>query len=110
MHGLGELSRGVGLDEGGDDVALELLGVVEDVVVDAEHLGDAARVVDVRDRATARVRDAAPELQRGAHDLVTLLEQETGGDRRIDAATHRDQNFHRPSLPADGSYASLRSV
>jgi hypothetical protein len=71
-------------------VAFELLGVVEDVVVDAEHLGDATRVVDVRDRAASRVRDPAPELQRGTHDVVTLLDQETGGDRRIDAATHGD--------------------
>jgi len=57
-------------------------------VVDAEHLSDAARVVDVGDRATTRVRNAAPEFQGGAHDVVTLLDQETGGDRRIDAATH----------------------
>jgi len=80
----------VRLDEGRDDVALELFGVVEDVVIDAQHLRDATRVIHVGDRAAARVRDAAPELQRGAHDLVTLLDQETGGDRRIDPATHGD--------------------
>ena len=90
MHGLGDWPGGVGRDEGSDDVTVELVGVVEDVVVDAQHLGDPTRVVDVGDRTTARVRHAAPELQRGAHDLVALLEQETGGDRRIDAATHGD--------------------
>src|SRR5580692_12350869 len=105
---IGRATGGVGLDEGRDDVALELLGVVEDVVIDAEHLGDAACVVHVRDRATARVRYPTPELQRGAHDFVALLEQETGGDRRIDPATHGDQNFHRPSLPV-ASYRPLRS-
>ena len=90
MQGFGDWPRGVAGDEGRHHVALELLGVVEDVVIDAEHLGDAARVVDVGDRAAARVRHAAPEFQRGADDLVTLLEQQAGGDRRIDAATHRD--------------------
>ena len=63
MQGLGDWPARVAFDEGGDDVTLELLGVVEDVVIDAEHLGDATRVVDVGHRATARVRDAAPELQ-----------------------------------------------
>jgi len=41
------LPRRVSRDKGRHHVALELLGVVKDVVVDAEHLGDAARVVDV---------------------------------------------------------------
>jgi len=88
--GVRRLSRGVSVNEGRDDVAFELLGVVEHVVIDAKYLGHATRVVDVGDRTAARVRHAAPELQRGAHDLVTLLDQETRGDRRIDAATHGD--------------------
>jgi hypothetical protein len=78
---IGRATREVPLDEGSNDVALELLGIVEDVVVNAERLGDAARVLDVSDRAATRVRDAAPQLQGCAHDLVTLLQQQAGGRR-----------------------------
>lgn len=69
------------LDEGRDHVAFELLGVVEDVVVDTERLGDPPRVFDVSDRAAARVRGSAPELECGAHNLVALFEQEASGRR-----------------------------
>ena len=94
MQGLGDRPASVALDEGRHHVALELLGVVEDVVVDAEDLGHPARVVDVGDRAAARVRDPAPELQRRADDLVARFEQQRRGDRRVDAATHRYEDFH----------------
>jgi hypothetical protein len=100
----------VPLDERRHHVALELLGVVEDVVVDAEDLRDPPGVVDVADRATTRVRRAAPELQRGADDLVALFDQESRGHRRIDAATHRYEDFHRPSLPVEGVAMPRRGV
>src|ERR1019366_3394393 len=97
---VGRASRRVTGDEGRHDVTFELLGVVEDVMVDPEHLGDTARVVDVGDRTTARVRDATPELQRGANDLVPGVHEEPRRDRRVNAAAHRHQYFHDPSLPA----------
>ena len=45
--------KGMRLDVGRDDPLLELLGEVEDVVVDPEPRRDTARVVDVADRAAA---------------------------------------------------------
>ena len=70
----------VRLDVGGDDPLLELLGEVEDVVVDPEPGRDPAGVVDVTDRAAARVACSAPELQGGSDDVVALLEQQRRGD------------------------------
>jgi hypothetical protein len=67
-------SFNVGAHEWLDHVVVELLGVVKDVVIDAENLGDASCVVNVGDRTAARIRDAAPELQRGTNDVVTLFE------------------------------------
>ena len=69
--GVRTLPRGVAGDEGGDHVAIKLFGVVKDVVIDVEHLGHPSSVVDVRDRAAARVRGPAPELEGGAHHVVT---------------------------------------
>ena len=46
---IGRPSGGVPVDEGGDDSTFELLGVVKDVMVDAERLGHASRVIDVSD-------------------------------------------------------------
>ncbi|GIU88776.1 MAG: hypothetical protein KatS3mg009_3291 [Acidimicrobiia bacterium] len=54
--------------------AREVVGEVEHVVRDAELRGDAPRVLDVRDAAAARVALAAPQLERDAGDLVTLLD------------------------------------
>ena len=62
------------------------------MVVDAELLGDAAGVVDVADRAAARVAVAAPQLHRDPDDLAAGVEQEGGRDRRVDAAAHGDEH------------------
>ena len=70
MQGLGDWPAEMALDKGRDDVTLELFGVVEDVMIDAERLGDSSRVFDVRHRTATRVRDSAPEFQRGADYLV----------------------------------------
>lgn len=43
----------VGRHEGSHDVVVELLGVVEHVMVDAEHLGHASRVIHVGDRTAS---------------------------------------------------------
>ncbi len=58
--GIGRLSLEMTLDEGSDHVALELFGVVKDVVVNAQDLRHSTRVVDISDRTAARVRRAAP--------------------------------------------------
>jgi hypothetical protein len=90
----------VGSHERFDHVSVELVGVVKDVMIDAERLGDSSRVVDVGDRATPRIRHPAPEFERGAHDLVTLLEYETRRNRRVHSSTHGDQDLHGSILPA----------
>ena len=101
MHstqGFGRPPERVRLDVRRDDAELELLGEVEDVMVDPEPGRDPAGVVDVADRAAARVACPAPELHRGADDVVALLEQERGRDRGVDPARKPDQHSHRASL------------
>jgi hypothetical protein len=99
--GIGRLTRGVALDERCDDEPFELFGVIKDVMVDAENLSHAARIVNVANRTASRIRRPTPEFQGGAHHLVTLLDQEARRDRRVDATTHCNEDFHGPSLPAD---------
>ncbi len=81
--GDGRASGEILVDEGADDVALEAVLLVDDVVGDAEVLGDAAGVVDVIDGAAAALHllghaflagEAAlvPELQGEADELVAL--------------------------------------
>ncbi len=43
-----------------DDMRIEVVGEVEDEVIDVELLGNAPGVVDIRDRATTRIAVAAP--------------------------------------------------
>jgi hypothetical protein len=38
------------------------------------------------------------ELHRHADDVVTVIGHERRGDRRIDAARHRDDDAHQPAL------------
>jgi len=98
------LSGDVSAHEGFHHVAFELLGVVEYVVIDTEHLRHAPSVVDVSDRAAARVRDAAPQFQGGADDLVPLVDEQSGRHRRVNATAHRYKDFHRTSLPARSDF------
>jgi hypothetical protein len=72
--GVGRAAGRVRVDVGSDDVRVEVFGKIEDVVRDAELLRDAPRVLDVGDRATARITTAAPELHRRTDDLVALGE------------------------------------
>ena len=94
----GRVARDVRLD----DPRVELLGEVEDVVREVELRGDAARVLDVGHRAAAGVARAAPELQRHAGDVVALVAQHRGRDRRVDPAAHRDEHPHRPASLTPG--------
>ena len=75
----------------------ELVAVVEHVVRKIELRGDTAGVLDVTDAAAPGVGDATPEPQRDAGDVVTLLGEERGRDRRVDAAAHRDEHLHGTS-------------
>jgi len=96
----------VGAHEGLDHVMIELVGVVKDVVIDAELLSDSSRVVHVGNRTATRIRDPAPELERRTHDLVALLEQETRRNRRINSSTHGDQDLHCSILPVVGYFST----
>ena len=53
------------------------------MVVDAEPGGHPPGVLDVADRAAARVAGTAPQLHGGAHDVVALLDQQRGRDRGV---------------------------
>jgi hypothetical protein len=75
-------------------VAREVVAEVERVVVDAQLVGHPTGVVDVADRAAARVALAAPELEGDAHHLVALVAQQGGRHRRVDAARHHHQHPH----------------
>ncbi len=77
-----------------DDLAHEVVTEVEDGMIDAELLGDAARVVDVAHRAATAIAVAAPQLHRDADDLVPGFEEQRGRDRRVDAARHGDHHLH----------------
>ena len=74
------------------DLLVERVGEVEHVVRDAELRSDATRVLDIGDAAAARVARAAPELERHPGDVVTLVDQERGRDRRVDTPAHRNQH------------------
>jgi hypothetical protein len=53
--GIGRLASEVALNKGRNDVPLELFGVVKDVMVDPERLGNSSSIFDVGDRAATRV-------------------------------------------------------
>ena len=74
--------------------AVEVVGEVEHEVVDVELLGDAPGIVDVGDAAAPGVALAAPQPHRDADDVVAGAPEQRGGDRRVDAAAHRDHHLH----------------
>jgi hypothetical protein len=88
------------VDEGTDHILLEALLLVDDVIGDAEVLGDAAGVVDVIQRTAAAglrsVRDAVlagqaglvPELEREADDGVAGLGEHGRNRRGVDPSGH----------------------
>ena len=92
-------SAAVALAERRDHGALELLGHVEDVVGDGQRAGDPPGVVD-RLRPAAEAEPARrlgrrlprPYAHRHADRLVTGLDQQSGGDGRIDASAHPDDD------------------
>ena len=98
--GIGRPSPCVRLHVGRHHVPVELLGQVEDVVLDTKLLGYPPGVIDVGHRAASRVGGASPQLERGPHDVVPLLDQERGGHRGVHPARHRHQHAHPTSVPS----------
>ena len=88
----GSLASQVALDEGFDHLALEQLAPIESIVRDAQHVGDAPRVVHVLGCATAALHrtvvGVVPQVQRDAHHVEAGLHEPRRGDGRIDASTH----------------------
>ncbi len=92
-------------DVGLHDVTGEVVTEVEHQVLDVELLRDAPGIVDVADRATAGIALATPQLERHADDVVTVVAEQGGRHRRIDASGHGDQDLHdRPP----GAYSEKR--
>src|SRR5487761_2190944 len=67
-----------------DDVAVELLGEVEHVVLNPQVITDSARIGDILERAASRIAGTTPELHRRTDDLVTCLQLERGSYGGID--------------------------
>jgi hypothetical protein len=78
---------------------VELVGHIPDVERDPEHIGGAARVAGVLDRAAAaRTRPVrlrvAGQGQVHARHVVTSVDRSRGRNRRVDAARHGGQHLH----------------
>ena len=87
-------------DEVGDDGLLEPLGQVPHVVRDAQHVGRAAGVAGVLDRAApARAgAELVPRAGQGhvhADDVVPGVDRARRGDRGVDAAGQGGQDAHQ---------------
>ncbi len=93
MQGTGVSPARIALGEAVDDRVAEAVFVVENVVRDADALGDGARIVDVLPRAAGALamgrRAMVVELQRHADDVIALALEERRRHRRIHAARHR---------------------
>ena len=106
---IAELDRAVALDAGdrrlAGQIALgetvdhrfpEAVLVIEDVVRDAERLGDPARIVNVLARAAGTLamdrRPMVVELQRDPDDIVALLAEQACHHGGIYAAGHGDDD------------------
>ena len=98
----------------GDHITLEVLTEVEDMVFDAESVGDSSGVVDIGHSATPRVRWTTPQLHRDSDNLVTGLEQQRCRNRRVDTTRHGDHDrpaHHQPPRgpqPFDGRRDDLQ--
>ena len=91
-------ARGIFPDEVGDDRLFEPPLEVQDVVRDADDVRDTPRIVQVVEGTAAPEGMLAlpliVELHREADDLVSLLGQQSRGDRRVHAARHRNDDTH----------------
>jgi hypothetical protein len=66
---------GVRVDVRLHDVRVEVVGEVEDEVIDAELLRHSPRIVDIGDGTATGVAGASPQAHGQAHDLVARVEQ-----------------------------------
>ena len=96
---------GVLVDEVLDHVAVEPLGHVPHVERDADHVGGAARVAHVLERAAAagagavRARVGGQRQVHAGH-VMAGLGHARGGHRRVDAARHGGQ-YTKPHIRRD---------
>src|SRR5687767_9791386 len=79
-----------------DDLLLEIRGLIDEIVRDAEFVRDRPGVHD-RLRSTALVFGARntilrPKLQGDADDVVALLEQKARGSGGVDSSTQANDN------------------
>ena len=90
------LARDIARGKAVDDRLLEPALVIEDVVGNADPLGDCARVMDVLPGAAGALavgrRAMVVELQRHSDDVVALGLEQRRRDRGIDAARHGDHD------------------
>ena len=105
--GVGRAAARVLRDEVVDDVAGELILHVEDVVGDAQRIGDPARVHDAVQPAAGARRSRLLLVAEGLHgradELVALLGQQRGRHRGVDPSGHGHQDplgGHRQAAPA----------
>ena len=97
--GVRSLAAGIGRHEVVDHVLFEPVREIPDVEGDVEHVGDPAGVAGVFFRAAAP-RPGAQRPRRSrqrqvhADHVMAGIDHPGGGDRRVDAPAHRDQNPH----------------
>ena len=99
LQGIGVRPGGVLVYEVVDDGGLELAFEVEDVVGDADCRGDAARVVQVVERAAAseavgHALALVVQLHGEPDHVVAGVGQPRGGNRRVHAPGHRNNYAH----------------
>ena len=93
MQGIGRFAAAIGLGKILDYFLLKSAFVIEDVMRDAEPLGDARGVMDILTGAAGALapqrRAMVVKLQGDADHLEPALDQQRGSDRRVDPARHR---------------------
>ena len=120
--GIGRAPLQICLCEGVDDRRPKVVFEIQDVIGNAQPVGDPAGVLDRVQRTAAVVlvevlerHLLGPELEGDAEDVMALLTHQGRGDRRVDAAAHRDGDFHGCSslstpMPRLRQYSSARST
>ena len=91
--GIGRAASAVFAQKVGEDALAVFLREVDGLDVDADHVGDGARVDEVlTGGAVFAVIVVLPVLHEEADDVVALLLEEPGADRGVDAARKADDD------------------